>query len=350
MTAKTSQTKKLSPSRIEKLLDCSYSYYANYVLKLPDSGNNGSKRGSIIHDLYECLASHPKRHYPKFKKMRDSGDVYSIKCVERFIRIKARQYKLNLNEWVLNKAKNGMIQNKTFINEMILAGLTPQFYGKRGDKILAEQYHELNVDRPEDGIRYELVGYIDKTFIRSLDTGEISEIEVHDYKSSKDKFSKEKLKFNMQGVAYQLFLKSKYPDVKNISMKFLFLQFPNDPWQEVDPVEDDIVKGVEIYLSHLYEKINNFTEEDAVSNFSKYNGKFHFCGGDGFKSYKDKKLGKVETNEPKWKCPHKDPYDYFAIVSEDGSVVRTSLKEKDLIPKEGEQVRRMEYAGCPAWH
>lgn len=348
--SKKKELKKLSPSRIDTLLNCSWSYYCNYILKLPDTGNPGSKRGSIIHDLYECLAKNVERHKWKYEKMLAYGNIYKVECIRRFVRAKARQYDLNLNDFVVTRNGAGLIQNYEFINEMVLVGLNTEFYGKEGDVIVAEEAHSLDVDDKERGIRYVARGFVDKAFERFVD-GKIDEVEIVDYKSSKRKFDKKKIEFNMQGVIYQMFLKKKYPDVKNIFMNFLFLQFPRGPWQSARPVDDEIIEGVEIYLTYLFNKINNFTKEDGKSNFAKHNGLAPFCGKDGFKNYKDKDLGRrVQSPEPAWKCPYKDPYDYYALVDSDGEVIKTSINEGSLSPKDGQSVQKKRYGGCLAWH
>lgn len=348
--SKKQELKKLSASRIDTLINCSWSYYCNYILKLPDLGNPGSKRGSIIHDFFECLATNVDRHKWKYDEIRKFKNTYTVKCVKRFIEIKAKKYNLNLDDLVVTKNGAGLISNRDYINEMVLVGLDDEFYGKEGHKIIAEELHVLDVDRPEENIRYIAQGYLDKQFLKENKENEVEEAEIVDYKSSKRKFSKDKIKYNMQGMLYQLFMRKAYPKLKKLKMNFLFLQFPRGKWQSVAPVKRNLIKGIEVYLTHLFKKINNFTEEDGKTNFAKHNGLAPFCGKDGYKFYKDKELGKIESPEPNWKCPYKDPYDYFALLDENGDVKKTSLTEGELQPKKGEKVEKKRYGGCLAWH
>ena len=57
----------LSASKIKKLEDCSWAYWAAYHLKLPDSSNDGARRGTICHLVFECLLN--PRHLKNYKKI-----------------------------------------------------------------------------------------------------------------------------------------------------------------------------------------------------------------------------------------------------------------------------------------
>jgi len=45
----------LSASRIKTVEGCSWLYWCKYKLKLPDASNDGAKRGSICHLIFEHL-------------------------------------------------------------------------------------------------------------------------------------------------------------------------------------------------------------------------------------------------------------------------------------------------------
>ena len=53
-----SKITKLSASRIKTAQTCSWTYWCNYKLKLPDAGNDGSSRGTICHNIFELLGDH----------------------------------------------------------------------------------------------------------------------------------------------------------------------------------------------------------------------------------------------------------------------------------------------------
>lgn len=343
--------RKLSPSRIESLNTCTWNYWCNYHLKLPDIPNDGSLRGTVIHDLYECFIIHPKRHRWKYDAIIKSGDAFSIPCIKRFIESKAHKIGLNLDKWIVNKSKTEVILNRDFLNTMIVVGLKTDFYGKEGDELKAEEFCTIDVNRPEENVRYVVRGLIDKMFVRRNESGDVVEVEIVDYKSSKYKFMGDKLEFNMQGIIYQLFMRDKYPEVEKLFMNFLFLQFERNPWQSVSALPEDLIKGIEVYLTEIFNRINNFTEADARSSMGRYNGNEHLCGKSGFKTIYDKELKKkIETDEPNWECPYKRPFKYYVIVSKDGKHLKSVLRSEDAKLEPGQTLKTMKYSGCPSFY
>ena len=74
---------KLSASRIKVEQTCSWQYWAKYVLKLPDKSNDGAKRGSICHLVFECLGNpRHKKHYVKILKNKN---IFASKAVEKLV-------------------------------------------------------------------------------------------------------------------------------------------------------------------------------------------------------------------------------------------------------------------------
>jgi hypothetical protein len=277
--------------------------------------------------------------------------VSSCPSVVKFIEAKAKKLNLDLNAWICNKSGTELIQNRDFVYDMLLVGINANFFGEEGDEAFAEKEYCLDVDKPEIGIRYIIRGFIDKMFVRRDSNSKVKKVEIVDYKSSKQKFSGDKIKFNIQGVIYQMFALDMYPEVEEVYMNFLFLQYGRNPWQAVDAVSSETIRGVEVYLTELFHKINNYTENDAKSNFAKYNGGHNLCGKLGFKTIYDKQSRiKVETQEPKWICPYKRPFRYFAAINQDGEVKRTSRTRSELVLKTGETCRVMAYGGCPAYY
>ena len=60
-----SELVKLSASRIKTLQSCSWMYYCNYNLKLPQKNNSGAMRGTVAHLIFEVLANPRHEHYVK---------------------------------------------------------------------------------------------------------------------------------------------------------------------------------------------------------------------------------------------------------------------------------------------
>ena len=66
-----SELTKLSASRIKTAQTCSWTYWCNYKLKLPDAGNDGASRGTICHNVFELLGD---KHKAEFNKLVNSDD------------------------------------------------------------------------------------------------------------------------------------------------------------------------------------------------------------------------------------------------------------------------------------
>ena len=64
----------LSASRIKTAQSCSWLYWCKYKLKLPDKSNEGAKRGSICHLVFEGLGGKGRKKY--FNKILKTEDVF----------------------------------------------------------------------------------------------------------------------------------------------------------------------------------------------------------------------------------------------------------------------------------
>lgn len=349
---KEQREKKLSPSRVDAKNTCSWSYWCNYHLKLPNFENDGSRRGSIIHDLYECFTKHKVRHFSKFSRILENEDSFSDPVVARFLKWKANKVGLILEKKVVNKNKTALISNKDFLNSMILSGMRNDFYNEETEEEYAELLQDLRVVDKDKGIDFAVKGLIDKVRVFRDDNDKIIKIEIIDYKSNKQKFDQAKMGFNMQGAVYQMFAKNLYPDVEDISMKFIFLQFDKNPSVEVPKIPDEVLDGIKVYLNEVYKQINNFSEIDAKKNFGKFNGNHYLCGKNGYKFiYDPKTRKKTPTDEPHWKCPYKDAFDYYSVVDSSGKIIKSYQDGEEIHfnPEKGEVIKKMKYLGCPAF-
>ena len=131
-------------------------------------------------------------------------------------------------------------------------------------------------------------------------------------------------------MAYTLAAKKHWPDYKPTA-EFLFLRFPKSPVQQLEFTEEQL-KGFEYYLSYAYFKINNFSEDDACSNYA----------ADSKKSAWMCKVGK-------WRCPYIDAYDYYSLQDKEGNQVASSFKKYELekIKVKGQKIKKQKYEGCP---
>ena len=75
---------KLSASRIKLAQQCSWKYWANYILKLPQKGNDGSNRGSVCHMVYETLGD--TAHSDDYNEIIKAGTVHGSKKIFSLIK------------------------------------------------------------------------------------------------------------------------------------------------------------------------------------------------------------------------------------------------------------------------
>ena len=131
-------------------------------------------------------------------------------------------------------------------------------------------------------------------------------------------------------MIYSLAAKKAWPELKP-KVEFLFLRFPKAPTQELEFTDEEL-RGLESYLGHVYEIINNFDEELGKTSYAKDKRKVQWLC----------KAGRT------WRCPYIDPFDYYRVVDGEGKVLRSSFKN-DLEANENETVEKAKYEGCPAW-
>ena len=297
--------KTLSASRIKTLETCSWVYWNNYHAKVPQSQNDGAMRGTICHTIFELLLN--KKHLPKYKRIIKDNSINGDKAVSRLVK------KLS--------AKVGLdAKNYELVDEMILVGLKNDFFGEDGKIVKPEYAFDIQNENP----KYHIKGFIDKPIKTK------KEMHIIDYKSSKYKFRGDDLQANLQAMMYSLASKKLWPKLKPV-VKFLFLRFPKQPFQELQ-FDDNQIKGFEHYLEHINEYVNNFDENSAKANFAIDN-------------QKNKWMCQVGG----WKCPYKDPYEYYVKLNNKGEIVESSLtgKFKDI---EGFTVEKRNYEGCPKWN
>ena len=298
----TEQNKILSASRIKTLETCSWTYWVNYHLKIPQRSNDGSDRGTICHTVFELLLN--KRHLKNYKRIIKKNAIDGDKGVDKLVKKLSAKVKLDESNYKL-------------LNDMILVGLKNDFFGEGGEIIKPEYDFNIQNDEP----KYHIRGFIDKPIKIK------KEMHIIDYKSSKYKFRGDDLEANIQAMMYSLASKKLWPKLKPI-VKFLFLRFPKQPIQEL-VFDDNQIKGFEHYLEHINDYVNKFDEESARSNFA-------------VDSVKNKWMCQVGG----WKCPYKDPYKYYVKVNDKDEVVETSLEDnfKDI---KGFKVETRTYEGCP---
>lgn len=332
-----STTKKpvfLSASRIDTFQTCSQLYAAKYIHKIPDAGNDGSSRGTVVHDTLELLLK-PK-HRKTYDKIIHTQTCREVPAVWRLLKTYAKRLKVNDDE------------NMEVIDGFMLVALMNEFHGPAGTfEAIAEKDFEITVNEP-DGRNYRVKGFIDQVFKVKNDNG-ISLV-IKDFKSSKKKFEEEKQTFNIQKIIYELAARHLYPEIKDRKFRFLFLKFPKAPWQDEESMSNDELTGFEYYLTDLQKAVDSFTEENCNDNLAAFNEDVKWlCGREGIK----------KDGNPMWMCSARKPFDFFVLKDTNGEHIVSAfteaeleLKIKELAPKlkKGFSIETKRYGGCPAYY
>jgi hypothetical protein len=231
-----------------------------------------------------------------------------------------------IHRLILKNAKKLKVddeENLDLIYMMIQTGLQSDFFCN--GSLLVEAESEFKLEEED----YIINGFIDK-LAKFSDT----HYKIYDYKSSKGKFSKEEIDFNLQNLMYSLAVfktKGHIPDVS-----FIFLKFKKQPIQEAPKPTEEQLEGFKAYLAYIAGYLSKFDEKSSVENLAASSPKKKWmCGSDV---------------EGKWICPSRLPSIYYIGTDANDKYIRASLKREDLLndPKVA-LIKRTEYKGCPYW-
>lgn len=336
----------LSASRIKVAQSCSWMLWTKYYLNIPDPSNDGAKRGSVVHLVFEVLGTKKRQKQKIVNKILEAGSIDSHSGVKRLVEKHAKK---------LGVADEENIKS---INAMILNGLSYDFYGdKSGLGKPTEALSEVPFDMmvQEGNLRYRVRGFIDKLFLYKKHKKAI----IRDFKTSKSVFVGKEIDDNLQDYIYCLAVKKLFPEYSNRISEFLFLKYNldhNDPIGsngviQMKPISDIELRGLEMQLTATQNYLDNFNKDLAKSNLASNQPfpKEGFCGPllCGFAKRPDQLK---KDGSPMWFCPSKFPFNYFLIRDKDGGFVNSVL-EKDfsleMVP-EGGIFERVEYKGCPS--
>ncbi len=349
----------LSASRIKTAQSCSWLYYSKYVLGLPDSSNDGAKRGSICHLVFELLGEPRRKNI--YQKIIEEEDIFAVESVKRL---------------VLKHAKKSCVDdedNIQMIKEMTLNGLEYDFHGKKIDdptEAISEKDFEITHESECGEIKYKIKGFIDKLFLYKDKSFAL----IRDFKSSKQVFKGKEISDNLQDYMYSLAVKHLYPEYKNRQSEFLFLKFnlddesklrnsPNSLLPKKDKssgvvsmasISEDDLEGFEYQLSAMQTYLDNFSKKDAVGNLA---ARQPFPSDNSFSGPLQCGFAKVKgqlkkDGTPMWHCFAKFAFDYIAVLDKNGKLVK-SYNEEDFdikYLKEDQTFEKRHYAGCPAFN
>ena len=324
----------LSASRVKTLDSCSWLYWCNYHLKMPQSTNSGALRGTICHLILELLLK--KRHKKHYDAILKEGHINASVPVDKVVRKFLKKHDM------LEPAEGEQLlfdePHYELCSNMIIVALKHDFFGEGGNYPRSEYEFKIENENP----KYNIRGFIDKT-IAYPDQGKLK---IIDYKTSKSKFQGKDLDTNVQAMMYSFVATKLWPKLKPI-VSFMFLKFPRQPFQELE-FNDYVLKGFDKHLESMNKEIDTFSEEKATSNFAadKPRPAKGFSGSlmCGFAQYP----GQLKKNgQLMWHCPYKFAFDYYALVEDEtGKAVATSF-ENDLEEKDGHQIKKIKYDGCP---
>tara|TARA_B100002019_G_scaffold292234_1_gene314747 strand:- start:9277 stop:10374 length:1098 start_codon:yes stop_codon:yes gene_type:complete len=344
----------LSASRIKTLQQCSWKYWCNYILKLPDTSNDGASRGWICHLIFELLGE--PRHKKHYDTIVSEGTIFASKAIKKLTFYHAK--KLNVDD----------DDNIELIDKMTVNGLNYDFFGEdesTPDKAISEEAFDIVIEK--DDISYRIKGFIDKLFLYKDKSFAL----IRDFKSSKQVFKGKEITDNLQNLMYSLAVRHLYPEFKNRQSEFLFLKFDlsKDMFKHtgngvltMEPVSDEELLGLEHELTEIQSYIDSFDEEKAVSNFAgsqSYPSDGTFggplaCGKDGPKISKGQPVLDKEGNPiPAFICSFRKPFSYYALKDENGKIISTAFVDNhhELLNKkrDTDTIELLEYEGCPYW-
>ena len=305
--------KILSASRIKTLESCSWSYYCNYELKIPQRQNEGALRGTICHLVFELILK-PKHNHHK-QLITQASSIDGSPAVKRLVIKKLNEDK-RLHDLPMDSE-----ENYDLVDRMIVVGLKYDFFGEGGEVTDPEKEFLIESENP----KYKIRGFMDKPIIYNSD----NTIKIVDYKSSKQKFKGEELTANIQAMSYSLASLKFWPKYKPI-IEFLFLRFPKSAVQQCEFSKDEL-EGFEYFLESCFKQINSFNEKDAKSNYAKDGKNSWMC-----------KAGRT------WRCPYLDAFDYYTLEDEEGKAIASARKKENLDASKGHKIVKKTYGGCPA--
>lgn len=338
---------KQSASRLKTAKTCSWLYWCNYHLKLPDKSNEGAMRGDICHSIFEFLGREDRKPY--YEQAIGSGNIYSIPSLKKFIYKKAKTYKIDDNE------------NLSLMNDMIIAGLEYDFFGKQfGEptQVYSEKEFDLHIVKNNGEIDFKIRGFIDKLFLYDS----ISLAIIRDFKSSKKKFEGDEVDKNLQDFIYSVAVREMFPQYKKRESEFLFLKFDlsngknSDGLLKMKKISKIALDSFEKKLTKSQKYLENFNIRTAKSNYAADKKIAKDSGFEGIIVCGFAKApGELKKDgKPKWHCKFKFPFEYYALYETDGKLIKTAfLEDYDQllkIKKENQYIKRENYEGCPRWN
>ena len=139
---------------------CSWAYWCNYHLKIPQPSSDALAMGSICHELFEILQlPENKEHYDLIVANKT---LEASTLAEKHVLNGVKEYNLNEEQYHL-------------MGKMILVGLNEDFYVDGCSELLEP---EFNFDITGKDYDYRIYGLMDKLAVFKKE----KIVEIHDYK------------------------------------------------------------------------------------------------------------------------------------------------------------------------
>jgi len=303
--------RRLSASALKSLDKCSMQFYLSRYLKLPEKVWSKTVIGSIVHLILECL------YLPKHRKhhdaIRESNSLNASPAILRLIR-----------RWqIRHKIPESLIVD---IEPMVLLVLTKTNFLDEGAEKTFPPESEFKIVLRNGGY---IVGFIDRMVKMP------GQFVIRDYKTQKDRFTEEETKNSYQSLVYQLYVWKTYGELALV--EYLLLRHPPSPLKKnrhiqiTPPASPEQLAGFEVYLEHMAEVFNSFTEKDAESRYCE---DVPFC---------------------EWVCSFRRKFDYMIVKNRDGSNERRfwidpKINELPYQVQEGEVFEIKSHPGCKKWN
>lgn len=305
---------RISASRLKTLQHCSLRFYYESIVKVPSPQHHKTSQGSCIHRLFELLM-HPKRR-PRFMLLLGlAGELEASSSLLRYIRIYDHYHGIAPYEM------------DAMVDMLRVAFLGIRSYFMDGDHYRAPPrfFNEYRFqfqlgDATISGVIDLLILWEDRAI-------------VIDLKSQGAKFKRADLPELPQAIMYQLAVQREFNLIPTV--EFIMLRHPpteRNPElhiQRVAPHSSDVLVGLSEHLEHMYQVVNDFTLEEALTNP---------CDDEGF-------CQRV--------CPYLRAFEYNAVVYADDPTqtpLRTYLLDKPCHSLDtGEVLIRFRHGGCAKW-
>lgn len=298
----------ISASSLKTLNVCTFKFYCEKILKLPQFSNPKTELGQLCHHILHYLRL--QKHIHIYDLIIKNG-VYYYKPLARYIKYYCNKY--NISKKI-----------ESDLNDLILLALTRiNFYHKNAIEIFEP---ELKFQIPIG--KYNLKGFIDSGAIYNINNNK--EALLYDYKSQSKRFSEDELEDELQSTVYQYYIYTKYKIP--CSVEFILLRhpptkkLPNKHIQKIDPKSESELKGFGKYLDYIGNTINNFGYDDSIKSFHK------------------------DPNFCKYVCQFKSPFDYKILLDSGGKILKMVRMEEKLEASDGQKIEIKHFSGCPKWH